>query len=515
MTKSMCSPAFVCPRAQVGIAICAVLTGCGGTVDPGAPSTLGEDATDGSTTDPGASATADASASGAGGDADGTAGDGMATDGGMATDDAGTGDLPPGMEVCGDGLVQGAEECDDGLNDGGYGGCNANCTLAAFCGDGTLNGASEDCDDGDVDSSDGCLADCSIPASCEDIKLFDLDADDGNYIIDPDGPLGEVPELVYCDMTVLAVDWSDVFEIPGDFGHHTGGGGVAIGEIGAGLGPDMIIFHIEDDMTPTQGYYQIAWNLDDTGQPTLGWSDLRMLPTIPQTEDAEGGGIALADVNANGVLDLIVLHVDDPSGPNQAYYRVGFDLDQNGNVAGGWTELFEITGQLDSDTDGGGIAVADLNGNDALDLIVLHVEDPDGDARGLTQIGWDLDTNGEVAIWAPPALMPGSFGVSNQGAGLEVFEATNGQALLATNYEDPSGENPAFSRVGRQLDGAGGLAGGWSVPEPIPGSFGYDTGFGGVATWDLGGNGRLDVVHFYIDERSGTNPGFYRWAYGG
>ena len=39
---------------------------------------------------------------------------------------------------CGDGIKNGTEQCDDGKNDGSYGTCKADCTLAAYCGDGIL-----------------------------------------------------------------------------------------------------------------------------------------------------------------------------------------------------------------------------------------------------------------------------------------------------------------------------------------------------------------------------------------
>jgi fibro-slime domain-containing protein len=50
--------------------------------------------------------------------------------------------------TCGDGILSFGEECDDGVNDGGYGECDAGCRLGPFCGDGTRQEEYEDCDGG-------------------------------------------------------------------------------------------------------------------------------------------------------------------------------------------------------------------------------------------------------------------------------------------------------------------------------------------------------------------------------
>ncbi len=57
---------------------------------------------------------------------------------------------------CGDGIVNPDEACDEGAaNDGRYGGCNPDCTLAPYCGDGIVQGNDgEECDD-PADPGDG------------------------------------------------------------------------------------------------------------------------------------------------------------------------------------------------------------------------------------------------------------------------------------------------------------------------------------------------------------------------
>jgi cysteine-rich repeat protein len=61
------------------------------------------------------------------------------------------------VPVCGNGIVEGAEECDDS---GESVTCDTNCT-SAVCGDGTKNAtAGETCDDGNTNNGDGCSATC-------------------------------------------------------------------------------------------------------------------------------------------------------------------------------------------------------------------------------------------------------------------------------------------------------------------------------------------------------------------
>ncbi len=76
--------------------------------------------------------------------------------------------------VCGDGLVfDGAEVCDDGRNEGGYDGCEADCSgLGPRCGDGVLQEEHETCED-DLHGR-LCTVGCEL-AECSTLDLVQPD----------------------------------------------------------------------------------------------------------------------------------------------------------------------------------------------------------------------------------------------------------------------------------------------------------------------------------------------------
>lgn len=79
--------------------------------------------------------------------------------------------------VCGDGVLDPAEQCDDG-NDVPNDDCTASCKLPA-CGDGILS-AGEACEDGNLLDLDGCTHLCTTPACGDGIVSAGEQCDDAN-----------------------------------------------------------------------------------------------------------------------------------------------------------------------------------------------------------------------------------------------------------------------------------------------------------------------------------------------
>ena len=84
----------------------------------------------------------------------------------------------------------------------------------------------------------------------------------------------------------------------------------------------------------------------------------------------DGGGITATDVNGDGTPDLIVFMIDAPSGPNRGYYRIGY-MDSAGKVTK-WTDFEEdVYEWFGTESQGGGITVADVDGNGKSDLFLF------------------------------------------------------------------------------------------------------------------------------------------------
>ena len=157
---------------------------------------------------------------------------------------------------------------------------------------------------------------------------------------------------------------TDFAFVPDWFGTDNVDGGVAVGDLHGDGGTDLVVFMINAPDGPNGGFYRVGRRFVD-GAVTGGWGPWQQVPDWPSAENA-GGGIALADLDGSGSLDLVVFAVDAPAGPNTGLVRVARGLDADGVPAGGWAPWQTVPDWPSWENQGADCAVADVDGDGAL-----------------------------------------------------------------------------------------------------------------------------------------------------
>jgi hypothetical protein len=223
------------------------------------------------------------------------------------------------------------------------------------------------------------------------------------------------------DATGNVAGWGPWLEIPNWGSPENQGAGIAVADFGA-AGRGLVVFQVKhNEPGPNQGLFRVGRVLDGQGNVTGGWSVWKQVPDWKSWRD-QGAAVAIGDIDGDGRPDLLVFHIDDfhtdhPRSPNQAFYRVGFQLGTDGSIArwGDWmpVDWFSRFNQ------GAGIAVADLNGDGKLEVVIFQIDNPPGENAGSYRVGWSLDATGQVRDgWGPWAGVDDWGSWEDQGGGL-------------------------------------------------------------------------------------------------
>ncbi|HEU0087587.1 MAG TPA: FG-GAP-like repeat-containing protein [Pseudonocardiaceae bacterium] len=227
------------------------------------------------------------------------------------------------------------------------------------------------------------------------------------------------------------------------------------------------------------------------------------------SENAEAG-LAVADIEGDGRLDVVAFAVDNPKGQNAGYYRVGRGLRPDGTLSGGWAPWRAVPDWGWWENQGAGIAVADLNGDGVPELVVLAVDNAKGQNAGYYRVGWGLRPDGTLSAgWGPWQQVPGWFSHENQGADIAIADV-NGDGrpeLVVLMVDAPAGQNGAFYRSGT-ID-SGGLVATWSPWTLVPDWRYWENQGAGLAVADLNGDGVPELLVFAVDNPAGRNDGYY------
>lgn len=222
----------------------------------------------------------------------------------------------------------------------------------------------------------------------------------------------------------------------------------------------------------------------------------------------QGAGVAIGDIDKNGRPDMILMGIDNPKGKNNFWYKVLYDIDENGYYSKE-SSILSISAE-GWENSGGDIALCDLNNNGILDMVLLCTDKPTtaGRAYRWYYVAYDLKPDGHYNSLSSLNTLY-ELGFFYDGAGIDICDINkNGTPdLLMMVYDAPEGENSFRYQIAFDLQSNGNYLSLSPVYE-VPG-LGHDGDGAGVAVGDIDNNGTLDILFMALDAPSGKDKFVY------
>ena len=286
-------------------------------------------------------------------------------------------------------------------------------------------------------------------------------------------------------------------------GDHAEGSGVVLTDLNGNQVPDAIFMVNDAPQYENAIKYKIGYDIT-YGVPT-STSNVKTVTGLG--DHCEGSGIAIGDIDKNGIPDIILMAYDAPNGPNNFRYKVGFNLNANGDAAY-WTSGKSISGIADA-AKGAGICLGDIDNNGTLDLILMAYDIPSGSTQIRYKVGYNLNSSGDAVSWSATR---GTYGMADNinGCATTLTDIDNNGTLdlVVLVEDDPYGENRYKYKIGYNINAAG-IVSYWGnvIEYRAPAHFSEGTG---IAFGNLDANPAKDILLMSLDAPTFQNTIMYK-----
>ncbi len=220
-----------------------------------------------------------------------------------------------------------------------------------------------------------------------------------------------------------------------------------------------------------------------------------------------GGGVAVADLNGNGAPDIVLVAIDHWEGKD--YWRMVVGSDMNDYGKANWSPPQTVSSG-GNDLKGGGVALGDIDGDGKIDVVLSAIDHWEGKDYWRYVIGWNLSASGEANWTSPQTVYSGAQTLNGSNVALMDIDGNGKLDIIFTAVDHrKDGKDYWRYKIGWNPSPTG--EANWSEVKEVT-SGGNDLSGCGVFLYDLNGNGKADVVLSAVDHWEGKD--YWRYAIG-
>lgn len=328
------------------------------------------------------------------------------------------------------------------------------------------------------------------------------------YDVEVDQQVWDPVTLSYITVTDFSEDscWGYNDQHITGLGNEGSGADVVVYDINNNGIKDILFMAHDNPSGPNYYKYYIHFDVNNNGQPT-SVSTTKII-AAGQSE-VSGSGACIADIDRNGIPDLLLMCYDETVGTNTFVYKIGWNLNSSGDATS-WSSNINVAG-ISAFGKGAKAALADIDKNGVLDIILMCADLPasgTGDLR--YKIGWNLSSSGTTSTWTGPYYF--TIGNIQYDFGLKLVDINNDGNLWMAIYSVINSAAPYGTSTNidyKQISTSGTLTGVYKNATSYIYPMGASLQGTGMALDDLDGDGVRDLIMMTYDNPTGLN--FFRY----